>query len=53
MSKHFENDENSFDEEESDNHSKDLNNDANDDWYSKKRFFNEDLDDMFNDEIEF
>lgn len=51
MSKHFKNDEN---ENTDQNHENvDNLNDEGDDWYSKKSFFNDGIDDMFNDDIEF
>lgn len=45
LDKNFKNDEDSFSADENERDS--------DDWYAKKSFLNEDIDEMFNDDIEF
>lgn len=53
LNKHFKNDEESFNADENVDQDSENSFNDNDDWYSKKGFFNDDIDEMLNDEIDF
>lgn len=53
LNKHFKNDEESVNADENVDQDSENSFNDNDDWYSKKNFFNDDIDEMFNDEIDF